>query len=197
MTDFARLLEGYLHAKDDNLPHVIDGVFAPDARLAFSLATQNIAFPPQTDGAAAIAKTLVTDFGQQYHRCRTYYVIRRGDLPEAEALGRGDTPVALASMPWLVVMQDRTTGALRVGHGVYRWTFDCIADDWRVSALHIHIARMDIIDDARADAWRAAIQRALPYPWVDAAVLRATVAQLAADDADLAWLASFGEPAGA
>ncbi|MFP3890732.1 nuclear transport factor 2 family protein [uncultured Ralstonia sp.] len=193
MTDFARLLEGYLHAKDDNLPHVIDGVFAPDARLTFSLATQNIAFPPQTDGAAAIAKTLVTDFGQQYRRCRTYYVTRRGDLPDAPE--RGDMPVALAPMPWLVVMQERSTGALRVGHGVYRWTFARAGKDWRVSALHIHIARMDVIDNARADAGCAAIQQALPYPWVDAAVLRTTVARLAAEDAGLRWLAPFGEPA--
>lgn len=57
MNDFVRLLEGYLHAKDDHLPHLIDGVFAPDARLTFALATQNIAFPSRADGAAAIART--------------------------------------------------------------------------------------------------------------------------------------------
>ncbi|ATJ85109.1 hypothetical protein [Ralstonia solanacearum] len=195
MDDFARLLEGYLHAKDDNLPHVIDGVFAPHARLTFSLATQNIAFPSQTDGAAAIAKTLVTDFGVQYHRCRTYCVSRRRDLPDVPQAGTG--PISLAPMPWLVVMQERAGGALRVGHGVYRWTFDRLGGDWRVSALHIHIARMDVLGDARADAWRVAIQHALPYPWVDAAVLRAAMVRLAAGEAGLGWLAAFGEPVGA
>ncbi|AXV80315.1 hypothetical protein [Ralstonia solanacearum] len=195
MNDFARLLEGYLHAKDDNLPHVIDDVFAPHARLTFALATQNIAFPSRADGAAAIARTLVTDFGAQYHRCRTYYVIRRGDLPEAPRAGNG--PVSLAPMPWLVVMQERAGGALRVGHGVYRWTFDPAGGNWRVSALHIDIVRMDVVGDARADAWRAAIQQALPYPWVDAVVLKAAVARLAAGDAGLDWLATFGEPASA
>ncbi|WP_055325254.1 nuclear transport factor 2 family protein [Ralstonia solanacearum] len=195
MDDFARLLEGYLHAKDDNLPHVINNVFAPHARLTFSLATQNIAFPSQTDGAAAIAKTLVTDFGAQYHRCRTYCVSRRGDLPDVPRAGTG--PVSLVPMPWLVVMQERAGGALRVGHGVYRWTFDRVGGDWRVSALHIHIARMDVLGDAQADAWRVAIQHALPYPWVDAMVLRAAMARLAAGEAGLGWLAAFGEPAGA
>ncbi|MHA6889152.1 hypothetical protein [Ralstonia pseudosolanacearum] len=195
MNDFARLLEGYLHAKDDHLPHLIDGIFAPDARLTFALATQNIAFPSRADGAAAITRTLVTDFGAQYHRCRTYCVVRRGDLPEAPRVGNG--PVSLAPMPWLVVMQARAGGALRVGHGRYRWTFDRAGDDWRVSDLHIDIARMDVVDDARADAWRAAIQQALPYPWVDAQVLRAAVARLVAGDAGLDWLAAFGEPASA
>ncbi len=56
---------------------------------------------------------------------------------------------------------------------------------------------MDVLGDARADAWRVAIQHALPYPWVDAVVLRAAMARLAAGEAGLGWLAAFGEPVGA
>ncbi|WP_133649652.1 hypothetical protein [Paraburkholderia flava] len=177
-------LEIYIDAKDNTRPERIDELFAPAAVLTFSLATSNIAFPERTVGAAAIAKTLVSDFGAQYARCRTYYV---GDALRVVD-GRID------ALPWLVVMREPAAGTLRIGHGTYDWTFADETAGLRVTHLHIHIARMDVVPDPDG-ALLDALQRELTYPWLPPRELRERFASIARDVPALAFVDAFSEPA--
>jgi len=180
-------LETYVDAKDNTRPERMVEVFAPDAVLTFSLATSNIAFPARTVGTAAIAKTLVSDFGAQYAQCRTYYV--------CDAL-----PVAndgIDALPWLVLMREPCAQTLRVGHGVYRWTFDLAAShELRVTHFHIHIARMDVVPDPDG-ALLAALQDGLSYPWLAPAALRECFEAVARTTPALAFVDAFAAPAAA
>jgi hypothetical protein len=181
---YLRLLETYIDAKDNTRPARIHDAFAPDAVLTFSLATPNIAFPSRSVGAEAIATTLVTDFGARYSRCRTYY------LCAADALVARDR--VIEALPWLVVMREAAAGALRIGHGTYRWTFDAVP---RVSQFHIHIARMDVIGDPDGSRLER-LQADLSYPWLDPDDLAARYDALAADASGLFTFArEFARPA--
>ncbi|WP_321907145.1 hypothetical protein [Paraburkholderia sp. J11-2] len=169
---YRHALETYIDAKDNTKPARIHEAFAPDAELTFSLATPNITFPARSVGAEAIAKTLVSDFGERYSRCRTYY------LGAADALVVRERTID--ALPWLVVMREDAAGALRIGHGTYRWTFDANDARPRVSAFHIHIARMDVIDDPDG-ARLERLQDGLSYPWLAAGELAARYGALAQD----------------
>jgi hypothetical protein len=184
---YRRLLETYIDAKDNTKPARIHEAFAPDAVLTFSLATPNIAFPARSVGADAIATTLVTDFGTRYSRCRTYYVC------EADALVVRDR--VIEALPWLVVMREEAAGALRIGHGTYRWTFEANDTAPRVSQFHIHIARMDVIADPDG-TWLARLQDGLSYPWLRPDDLAARYEALAEDASDYFTFArEFARPA--
>ena len=98
-------------------------------------------------------------------------------------------------MPWLVIMRQRSTTALRVGKGYYRWQFESGATGLRVCAMHIHIERMDIIEDRDAQALRV-LQSALPYPWLSPATLRETFGGLMRQAPGFAFLDAFREPVG-
>ncbi|MEM5317078.1 hypothetical protein [Paraburkholderia sp. JHI869] len=183
---YRRALETYIDAKDNTRPERIHEAFAPDAVLTFSLATQNIAFPARSVGAEAIAKTLVSEFAERYSRCRTYYLCEPDALVVRER--------TIDALPWLVVMREDAAGALRIGHGTYRWTFDTNDIAPRVSAFHIHIARMDVIDDPDG-ARLERLQEDLRYPWLAPDDLAACYGALA-DDASgsFAFAREFAHP---
>ncbi len=183
---YRALLEAYIDAKDNNRPQRIGDVFARDAELAFSLATENIAFPSRVAGADAIARTLVTDFGARYSQCRTYYV--------CDALQPRNG--SIAGLPWLVVMREPEAGALRIGHGVYDWTFSPGIDgtEPRVAHFHIQIARMDVIADHDARLL-AQVHERLPYPWLSPVALRDELDALRRAAPAFAFVAPFTEPA--
>ncbi|MEN2468653.1 nuclear transport factor 2 family protein [Burkholderia sp. GS2Y] len=175
------LLECYLRAKDQNRPALIADCFAADAELSFSLANDDIDFPPRVAGAAAIARTLVEEFGERFERCRTYYLCTE---PAVDAHG-------VSTMPWLVVMRQKDNGALRIGHGAYRWQFSCDGEDVaRIAALHIHIARMDTIDDPRSIKLDV-LHASFGYPWLPAHAFARGLADVAATQPDWAFLAAF------
>ncbi|MEA3128441.1 MAG: hypothetical protein QOF46_236 [Paraburkholderia sp.] len=181
LAHYRRALETYIDAKDNTRANRIAEAFAPDAVLTISLATSNIAFPARTVGTDAIAKTLVTDFGAQYVQCRTYYV--------CDSLAVDDGTID--ALPWLVVMREPATGALRIGHGVYRWSFDATP---AVTAFHIHIARMDVVPDADGKLLEA-LQDGLSYPWLAPGDLHARFASLARSTPALAFVEAFSRPA--
>ncbi|RKF42752.1 hypothetical protein [Paraburkholderia fungorum] len=183
LAQYRRALETYVDAKDNTRAERIAEAFAADALLTISLATSNIAFPARTVGTDAIAKTLVTDFGAQYTRRRTYYV--------CDSLAVQDGTID--ALPWLVVMRERSTGAVRVGHGVYRWRFDTTS---AVTGFHIHIARMDVVPDADG-ALLEALQDGLSYPWLAPADLHAHFTSLARCTPALAFVEAFSLPAAA
>ncbi|KWK16776.1 hypothetical protein WT77_29275 [Burkholderia stagnalis] len=179
------LLEGYLRAKDLNRPELIATCFAADAGLSFSLASDDIDFPARVDGAPAIAKTLVGDFGARFERCRTYCV-----CVEPHVNGDG-----ACEMPWLVVMRQKDSGALRIGNGTYRWQFAREHDGAeRIARLHIHIVRMDTIDDPRADRLDA-LHGALGYPWLPPHALARGLGEVAAAHPGWTFVQPFLQPA--
>ena len=183
---YRHALETYIDAKDNTKPARIHEAFAPNAELTFSLATPNITFPARSVGAEAIAKTLVSDFGERYSRCRTYY------LCEADALVVCDRTIE--ALPWLVAMREDAAGALRIGHGTYRWTFDANGIAPRVSAFHIHITRMDVIDDPDG-ARLERLQEGLSYPWLAPAELATRYGALAGDASGaFAFAREFAHP---
>ena len=181
------LLECYLRAKDLNQAALIADCFAANAELSFSLANDDIDFPPRVTGVAAIAHTLVEAFGERFEQCRTYYVCTTPPVDEH----------GVSSMPWLVVMRQKDSGALRIGHGTYRWQFaiDGENDDVaRVAALHIHIARMDTIDDPQSLKLDR-LHAAFGYPWLPVHAFARGLADIAAAHSDWAFLAPFQEAA--
>jgi hypothetical protein len=187
LAHYRHLLETYIDAKDNTKPARIREAFAPDAVLTFSLATPNITFPSRSVGADAIATTLVSDFGARYSCCRTYY------LCEADALVVRDR--VIDTLPWLVVMREEAAGALRIGHGAYRWTFDANDSAPRVSQFHIHIARMDVIGDPDG-ARLERLQDDLSYPWLAPDDLAARYEALAEDaSGSFAFAREFARPA--
>jgi hypothetical protein len=179
----AALLERYVEAKDLARPHLMRDIYAADAVLTYSIATDTIAFPAEVRGVEAITKTLVVDFALKFDRCRTYYLC---DAPPTAA-------ASVAEVPWLVVMREPALSRLRTGRGFYRWTFQPdIADGVRVAAMHIHIDRMDPIADPGARLLER-IQAPLPYPWLSPAVLDTRLAGLASDPV-LHFLEAFRAP---
>ncbi|WP_175836337.1 nuclear transport factor 2 family protein [Burkholderia anthina] len=183
------LLECYLRAKDLNQPALIADCFAADAELSFSLASDDIDFPPHVSGATAIARTLVEEFGERFDRCRTYYLCATPAVNEH----------GISAMPWLVVMRQKDSGALRIGHGTYRWEFtrnsaDEHAPAARIAALHIHIARMDTIDDPSATKLDA-LHAAFGYPWLPPHALARGLADVATAQPDWVFLAPLREMA--
>lgn len=179
------LLECYLRAKDRNRPELIPECFAAEATLTFSIATDEIDFPRSVTGAAGIAKTLVSDFGERFDRCRTYYVCAEPELDTHD----------VCVMPWLVAMREKETEALRLGKGAYRWRIGRTSGEVdRIVALHIHIERMDTI----ADTWSVklgALQAALTYPWLSPAMLMRGVRTFADAFDDAAFAVPFERPA--
>ena len=181
----AALLERYIEAKDRVRPHLMQEIYAPDAVLTYTIATDTIAFPARVSGRESITKTLVVDFALSYTRCRTFYICDA--LPPADATG------ALL-LPWLVLMSESASGRMRIGRGFYRWTFvPHERDGMTVSAMHIHIERMDPIEDA-GGRLLAAAQGDLPYPWLPPGVLQAHFAVLAQGDPAFGFLREFSVP---
>lgn len=177
------LLEAYLRAKDLDQPSVIPECYAPEAVLSFSIATDQISFPKRVRGAYAIAQTLVGDFRRRFDCCKTWYV-----CDSLAAVG-----VEIDFLPWLVVMREKSTSALRLGKGYYRWAFERGESRMWVSAMHIHIERMDIIEDGNGEK-REQLHAALPYPWLRPAVLSEAFASLQQQNPALAFLGDFRDP---
>lgn len=181
LESYRRLLDTYIVAKDNIRAERISEAFAEDAELTISLATSTIVFPARKAGADAIAQTLVTDFGAQYTDCRTYYICDSLTVKDG----------VIDALPWLVIMRERATGALRVGHGVYRWTFDEIPT---IVGFNIHIARTDVVSDLDG-ALLETLQQGLDYPWLAPAALFARFTALADSTPAMAFVQGFSRPA--
>jgi hypothetical protein len=178
------LLERYVEAKDLTRPQVMRQIYAPDAVLTFSIATDSISFPERVSGIEGITRTLIVDFGAKYSRCKTYYVC--DSLPQ-----NADRPTIVA---WLVLMHEPARACLRIGKGYYEWTFEPQArGGMQVVAMHIHIERMDAIDDAHGHLLGAA-QSVLPYPWLPPSVMHLELGTLSDTHPALAFLRDFRVP---
>jgi hypothetical protein len=184
MAQVRELLERYAEAKDLTRPALMPAIYAPDALLSFSIATDEIHFPGEVRGLEAITRTLVSEFGERFVRCRTYYLC---DDPPPQDDG-------ILFLPWFVAMREPGAGALRLGKGCYRWQFERHhGTRSRVRAMHIFIARMATVPDP-GGALLACVQRDLPYPWLTPAVLRSITGQALEREPALGLLREFREP---
>lgn len=182
------LLNKYIQAKDNNQPEIIHEAFAEDAWLTISLNTDTISFPSRTEGATAIASTLVSEFARTFDRCRTYY------LGDGQSLDEGADDGAV-TVQWLVAMRETAAHKLRIGRGYYRLGFTAATDGGdRIASLHIHIDRMDVIDDPGAQAL-AMLQGFLPYPRLSLTELESGFDRLVANRPALEYLRLFAAPA--
>ena len=180
----AALLERYVEAKDLTRPQLMRDIYAADAVLTYSIATDTIEFPAEVRGVEGITQTLVVDFASKFDRCRTYYLC---DAPPERS-------ACVVQLPWLVVMREPALSRLRMGKGFYRWTFQPDPTDGMcVTAMHIHIERMDPIADPGAQLLER-VQTPLPYPWLSPPVLDARFAGLAASDPALRFVERFRVP---
>jgi hypothetical protein len=178
------LLERYVEAKDLTRPHLMRQIYATDAVLTFSIATDSISFPERVSGVDGITRTLIVDFAAKYNRCKTFYVC--DSLPE--------NTETITIVPWLVLMHEAARGCLRVGKGRYEWTFEPVGHGgMQVVAMHIHIARMDTVDDADGRLLAAA-QSVLPYPWLPPGVMHSRLGTLSETDPALNFLRDFQAP---
>ena len=175
------LLERYVEAKDLVRPHLMREIYAPDAVLTFSIETSSIAFPERVPGLDSITQTLVVDLAARFSRFKTFYVC---DEPPRE---HDD----IAVIPWLVLMRETAASCLRAGRGYYKWTFG--GEPKRVRAMHIHIDRMEPVDDPDGRLLSAA-QSGLPYPWLPPASMRLRFDSLIASDPAFAFLRSLRTP---
>jgi hypothetical protein len=175
------LLERYVEAKDLVRPQLMREIYAPDAVLTFSIETSSIAFPERVLGLESMTQTLVVDLAARFSRFKTFYVC---DEPP-----RDDGDVAV--IPWLVLMRETAASCLRAGRGYYKWTFG--GEPKRVRAMHIHIDRMEPVDDP--DGWLlSAAQSGLPYPWLPPASMRSRFESLIASDPKFAFLRGLRTP---
>ncbi len=145
------VLRGYFHAKDENRPHLLENVFAPDAELVICNQSANIAFPAVTHGRSAIAEVLVRSFALSYENIYSFYLDR--PMPGVQEF----------TCPWLVGMSERSSGLVRVGCGTYEWAFAPHAAHM-ASRLVVIIEAMQVLpltESERVFAWL----RALSYPW--------------------------------
>jgi hypothetical protein len=145
------VLRGYFHAKDENRPHLLEGVFASDAELFIRNQSGNIAFPAFTQGRSAIAEVLVRSFTLSNENVYSFYLRRplRG--------------VREFTCPWLVGMSERSSGHIRVGGGTYEWSFEQHAPHMAIR-LVVDIEAMEVLpiaESAGVFEWL----RALSYPW--------------------------------
>jgi hypothetical protein len=179
------LLERYVEAKDQVRPHMMQTIYAANAILTFSIATDKISFPNRVVGLDGITKTLIVDFGTKFSRCKTFYIC--DSAPQQES--------RIAILPWLVLMRESASSRLRIGKGYYKWTFEQQQGDgnMQVAAMHIHIERMDVIDDRYGKILHA-LQSALPYPWLPPATLLEQFEQLMRGTPGLEFLDIFKTP---
>jgi hypothetical protein len=175
------LLERYVEAKDLVRPQLMPEIYAPDAVLTFSIETSSIAFPARVPGLESITKTLVVDLAARFSRFKTFCVC---DEPPGE---HDDVAV----IPWLVLMRETAASCLRAGRGYYEWTFG--GEPRRVRAMHIHIDRMEPVEDPEGRLLSAA-QSGLPYPWLPPASMRSRFDSLIASDPAFAFLRGLRTP---
>ncbi|MGB1238296.1 MAG: hypothetical protein ACPG4U_08800 [Pseudomonadales bacterium] len=146
----------YIAAKDNNKPHLMGAVFKSDARLEMLVQTENIDFPSQVEGRAAITATLVRNFNRQFENVYTFCIEDALQVLEDHYC-----------CPWFVCMNDIASGELKVGYGYYRWYFAGEEDGReKFSRLVIEIESMSVFPPEYAHQcyeWLAEI----PYPWCE------------------------------
>ena len=168
------VLRSYFHAKDENRPHLLIGVFDNDATLEISNRSSEIAFPSVTIGRGEIANVLVRTFGQTYENIYSFYMARPGARERRFVCN------------WLVAMSDKASRSVRVGCGRYDWKFN-EEPPHLASHLAITIATMQVLSPDFLPTilnWIGS----LSYPWSSAVEAIGCAPQIAGLDPVLRYL---------
>lgn len=161
-TRFKSLISQYIKAKDNNKPHLMNGVFAEQATLKMLVQTDNISFPAEVEGLGNITHTLVSEFNNKYENIYTLCLIDTVQQQQRSLNCR-----------WVVCMTEKASGSLRLGYGDYLWSF---TDDTPtlINDLTITIENMTLLPpelQPQALSWFDK----LPYLWALSSDLQTTV----------------------
>lgn len=155
----------YIRAKDENRPYLMEKVFTNSATLEMVLKTENISFPSNAVGLDVITDVLVRKFSQTYENVYTYCLFDSSKINKDEL-----------SCGWLVGMNEKEGGNVRVGCGRYNWHFDneinTLADH-----LIITIEQMVVLAPEFSGQIMDWLNK-LPYPWCDSVSMLQTMPDL-------------------
>jgi len=149
-----KAISRYIEGKDHNKPHLLKQAFAAHATLSMQVKSENISFPSNTQGLAAISQLLVSDFNKQYENIYTYCIT--DSLREA---GQN------LSCSWLVIMTEKATGKVRFGYGDYHWEFSNSGPQLLADRFEIIIDAMSVLDEETKEPFLMWAE-ALPYPYL-------------------------------
>ncbi|UUW72787.1 hypothetical protein [Pseudomonas oryzihabitans] len=169
-------IENYIRAKDENRPDLLRHAFDVNATAALTINTKNISFPGVLYGLPDISETLVRRFNQTYENIYTFCI---GDAPLKRATSH--------TSRWLVGMSAKDSKEVRIGCGLYEWSFD--SESGHVTYLHIRIDRMQtgpVYELEPLMDWL----RTLDYPWCEGRSLASQAPRLSALEDILPYLAS-------
>ena len=148
----ADVIAAYVEAKDRTHLQLLGRVFVEgDCEIEYADKTHLVSLPSSSRGLEQIAQMLAT-FGGPYENIRTFCLSRPNSnyLPHFRC-------------DFLVGMNARQDGTVRVGVGQYDWHFGS-DDDSRVKKLVIALELMFVLPASESVPimqWLAA----LPYPW--------------------------------
>lgn len=168
------VLRSYFRAKDENRPHLLAGVFAPDALLEVRNNSGTVAFPAVTMGREAIAEVLVRAFNKTYEDIYSFYMARPADTAH------------VFSCRWLVCMAVKDGRSVRVGCGRYDWGFEPEPSGLAAS-LRITIDTMLVLPEDTHPLVLPWLLR-LSYPWSSPAEVAAAPTPVAALDTIVQYL---------
>lgn len=150
--EYKKLVSGYIRAKDENKPHLMENVFSESATLKMQVHTTNIFFPSHLVGLADITNVLVTEFNNSYE---DVYTICLSDTVR-ESKNK-------LKCRWLVGMTEKVSGSFRVGCGEYQWRFEkdglCLADHLTIVINYMIV----LLEETKPEVMCWFHQ--LPYPW--------------------------------
>lgn len=172
----ADAIANYIHAKDGNRPHLLDGAFTGTAVLNVLVKSGTLTFPAQSSGREAIAEVLVRRVGQTFENV---YTLCLATPPTGRARA--------FACDWLVGMSEKASGVVRVGCGRYEWQFQdaepCLAEALRITIEHMEVLPATMLEPVMQ--WLSS----LPYPWCPArAAARSAPTELAQLDQITAYL---------
>ncbi len=154
-----QLLEQYFYGKDNNIPSVIESIFAEDSRVTFSIETDVISFPDDLHGASAISEHMFASFHDSFEQIKSYYVL---NSPQQKAnISRGSM---INDLNWLVTMRERESGMVRVGTGHYDWITVSDGERSQIVSLHVLIKTMQVFDEPK-NGWLQDLQSMLISSW--------------------------------
>ena len=146
-----RVLHDYLRAKDEQRPYLFRRVFTEDARFVSRSA---FAADFSTD-EPAVGLAAITDVFRRLGRmCENIFTIYAVDSVHVEE--------GVLSNLWIVGMQEREGGIVRVAWGDYRWTFS--SDGTRATELLVLMEGMALPEPAQTPEIMEWLCR-LSAPW--------------------------------
>jgi hypothetical protein len=150
MTTLQAAIETYIRAKDGNHPHLMARAFSSDTELVMQVKTDEISFPGEASGLAAVSDVLVSQFARRYENVYTFCI--------------GAPPAAKLAFDcaWLVAMTEKDSRLARLGFGRYDWLAD--QETGLVRHLRITIETMATLPPETAGPILDWCEE-LPYPW--------------------------------